>query len=87
MDGAVAYERLEAQRVRDTGGFARICDMEPGMFFRERVNRHPYEFVGIDPVDSKFPNKDHVRVVTREGVSWVCEKWQRFPLLTTEARV
>lgn len=67
--------------MRDSGGLARICDMEPGMWFRERPNRHPLQFVGIDPVESQFPGKQFVKVLTTQGVSWVCGKWDRFPLL------
>jgi hypothetical protein len=68
---------------RDSGGFARICDMEPGMRFRERRNRLPLTFVGVDPVPS-VRGRSLVRILTEERVSWVCDKYERFPLVTDE---
>jgi hypothetical protein len=65
--------------VRDSGGIARVCDMEPGTVFRERRNRYPLTWVGIDPVT---PGK--VKVLTAEGVSWVCNKAETFPLMTRQ---
>lgn len=65
----------------DSGGYARLCDLEPGMWFRERRNRVPLEFAGVDPVVSKFPGKVRVRVLTVQGASWVCDKFERFPLV------
>lgn len=70
---------------RDSGGFARICDMEPGMRFRERRNRLPLTFAGIDPVVGDRPaRRVFVRILTEERVSWVCDKYERFPLVIDE---
>jgi hypothetical protein len=68
---------------RDSGGFARICDMEPGMRFRERPRREAFTFAGIDPVES-VRRREFVRVLTVEGASWICDKYERFPLVTDE---
>ena len=56
------------------------------MHFRLRTNRQVLTFKGIDPVKSQFAHKEHVQVLTEEGPSWITDKWERFPLLTTEAR-
>lgn len=69
--------------MRDSGGFAQVCDMEPGMFFRERSNRTALTFVGVAPVASRFAGKRRVRVLTEQGVSWVVDRDERFPLLTS----
>jgi hypothetical protein len=58
--------------------------MEPGMAFRERRNRCPYTFVGIDPVVSRFAGVQRVTVRTAEGASWICDKYERFPLMVAE---
>lgn len=72
---------------KDTGGYARVCDMEPGMTFRERRNRVPLTWVGIDPVISTRPTKsEFVRILTEEGASWICDKYERFPLVSDERR-
>lgn len=67
--------------MRDSGGFARVVDMEPGMTFRERRNRHPLTFAGVDPV-----RPGRVRVLTDEGVSWVVDTAERFPLMIADER-
>lgn len=72
---------------KDTGGYARVCDMEPGMTFRERSNREPLTWAGIDPVSSGRPTKrEFVRILTVEGPSWICDKFERFPLVSSERR-
>lgn len=73
--------------MKDTGGYARVCDMEPGMHFRVRSNRLALTFVGVDPVQSqRATSRRWVRVLTEEGPSWVCDKWERFPLVAEEER-
>lgn len=61
--------------------FARLVDMEPGMWFSCRIDRTPLEFVGVERVESRFPGKQRVRVITRQGVSWINDRLELFPLV------
>lgn len=73
--------------MKDSGAYARICDMEPGMRFRERSNRTPLTFAGIDPVVSARPtSREWVRILTAEGPTWICDKFERFPLVHEVSR-
>lgn len=60
-------------------GVAFPCDMEPGMRFASAGEW--FTFKGVARVRSRFAGKRRVRVLTREGASWVCERDQRFPVV------
>lgn len=61
--------------------YAKLIDMEPGMWFCCRIDRTPMEFVGVNPVKSKFPGKSRVKVLTTQGVTFIVDRDERFPLV------
>lgn len=64
--------------------FARVVDMEPGMRFVTPANaRQVLTWVGVERVVSRFPGKRRVRVLTKQGVSWVAE-WNAQYLILEE---
>jgi hypothetical protein len=66
-------------------GFARASDMEPG--FRFVSGGVVLTFVGVERVVSRFAGKRRVRVLTKEGVSWVDDFDTRFLLMPARVGV
>lgn len=64
--------------------FASLVDMEPGQWFRSHDGSEPLEWLGVDPVVSRFGGKRRVRVLTRQGVSWVADVERRYQLINWE---
>lgn len=54
--------------------FAAPADLEPGMFFRTHRDDPPLEWLGVEPVTSRFEGKRRVRVLVGVGgVDFVCD--------------
>lgn len=61
--------------------FAAPVDMEPGMWFRTHATGPALQFLGVDPVLSRFADKRRVRVLVRGGESFIADAGVRFPLI------
>lgn len=62
--------------------FAAAVDMEPGMFFRTCPADPPLEWLGVEPIVSRFAGKRRVRVlVGRGGRSFVTDAGSRFQVV------
>lgn len=67
--------------------FAAPADFEPGMWLRDSDGGVPLEWLGVEPVVSRFPGKSRVRVlVGRGGVSFVCDAERRFQVIDWRGR-
>lgn len=67
-------------------GFAKLIDMEPGQWFCNRIDRTPFEFVGVESVQSRFAGKRRVKVLTAQGVTFIVDRDARFPLVNWEGK-
>lgn len=61
--------------------FASPADFEPGMWFRTYNNGPALEWLGVEPVVSRFPGKRRVRVRVRGGVDFVSDVGARFQVI------
>lgn len=60
---------------------AAAIDMEPGFWFRAGPRSRPLQFVGVEPVVSRFAGKSRVRVLCSPGPSFIAERDERFQLI------
>jgi hypothetical protein len=61
--------------------FAAPVDFEPGMRFRTFDNGPVLEWLGVEPIVSRFPGKSRVRVLVRGGVAFVADVSSRFQVV------
>ena len=65
--------------------FARVCELEPGMRFASYAGGGVFTWRGVEPIVSRFAGKRRVRVLTREGRSWVANVSDRVVLMGSDA--
>lgn len=62
--------------------FAAPVDMEPGFWFRTCPADPPLEWLGVEPIVSRFAGKHRVRVlVGRGGVSFISDVSAKFQVV------
>ena len=67
--------------------FAAPAEMEPGMWFRTCPADPPLEWLGVEPVASRFAGKHRVRVlVGRGGRSFVVDAATRLQVIEWEGK-
>lgn len=66
--------------------FARPTDMEPGFWFRTHAAGAPLEWLGVEPVASRFAHKHRVRVLVARGESFVVDAGTRYQVIDWRAR-
>lgn len=65
--------------------FAAPADFEPGMFFRTFNGGPALEWLGVEPVVSRFPGKHRVLVLVRGGVNFVTDVDRKFQVIEWRA--
>jgi hypothetical protein len=66
--------------------FAAPADFEPGMWFRTFNNGPALEWLGVEPIVSRFPGKRRVRVLVRGGVNFVTDVEAKFQVIEWRGR-
>lgn len=61
--------------------FASPADFEPGMWFRTYNGGPALEWLGVEPIVSRFPGKNRVRVLVRGGVNFVADMESKFQVI------
>jgi hypothetical protein len=61
--------------------FAGAAEMEPGMWFRTHATGPPLEWLGVEPVLSRFADKRRVRVHVRQGESFIADAGTRYMVI------
>lgn len=61
--------------------FCSPADFEPGMWFRTYNDGPPLEWLGVEPIVSKFAGKRRVRVLVRGGVNFVTDVERKFQVI------
>lgn len=61
--------------------FAEPTDFEPDMWFRAHVGGDPMQWVGVEPVVSRFAGKRRVRVLCTPGPSFVVDATSKFQVI------
>jgi hypothetical protein len=65
--------------------FASPAEFEPGMWFRTFNAGPALEWLGVEPIVSKFPGKRRVRVLVRGGVNFVTDVEKKFQVVDWSA--
>lgn len=61
--------------------FAAPADMEPGMWFRTHATGPALEWLGVDPVLSRFVDRRRVRVLVKGGESFIADAGVRYMVI------